>query len=137
MKLVDDKKCFACGPNNAIGLHLNFEKNAQKKSAYTKLAVSNDFCGWSGILHGGIISTILDEAMAHACFAANIPCVTGELVVRFKKPVPTEKEIEIFGQIDEVRGRLIYCSAKIMREGTVLAEGHSKMVLFESYEVKN
>ena len=62
MKLRDEGKCFACGPNNPIGLKLDFQFSGD--SYVAKFTPSAQYQGYDGITHGGIVSTLLDEAMA-------------------------------------------------------------------------
>ena len=128
MKLSDNNRCFGCGNLNPIGLKISFSYDPDKGTATAKLTLPAHFQGWEGVAHGGIVTTVLDEALAHAAFSRNIPCVTGELTVRFKKPVPLEKEILIYGEIKEIKEPLIYITARIEHEGVTLAEAKGKMV---------
>lgn len=127
MELSDNKRCFGCGELNPIGLNMSFAYNPDKGTSTAKLTLSADFQGWEGVAHGGIVTTVLDEALAHAAFSRNIPCVTGEITVRFKKPVPLEKELHIYGEIQEIKEPLIYIKARIECGGVTLAEAKGKM----------
>ena len=57
-----DTKCFACGKNNPEGLHMEFYTD--EKSVFSKLVIPETKRGWDQVVHGGILSTILDEIMA-------------------------------------------------------------------------
>ncbi len=129
MELSDNNKCFGCGTDNPIGLKLSFSYNPDEGTASATTILSNHFQGWEGIAHGGIITTLLDEALAHAAFSRKIPCVTGELTVRFKKPVPLGTQIVVRGKIVEDRNPLLYATATVEHNGVVLAEATGKMVV--------
>lgn len=98
-------ECFACGPDNARGLRLVFERDADTViSTYTADAALG---GYGTILHGGLTSTLLDEAMAWAVYGLlhKLPLTT-ELRVRFLGPIHTGEPLRIIGRIigSDVRG---------------------------------
>ncbi|MCK5808025.1 PaaI family thioesterase [bacterium] len=128
MELSDNNRCFGCGKLNPIGLQMSFSYDPDKGTSFANLTLPLHFQGWEGVAHGGIVTTILDEALAHAAFSRNIPCVTGELTVRFKKPVPLEKKLSIYGEIQEIKGSIIYISGYIKHNDTILAHAKGKMV---------
>ena len=63
--------------------------------------------GYSGVVHGGFISMILDEIMAKACIQKGIVAVTVQFEVRSRKPIHVQEEMIFFGRITEQRGRKI------------------------------
>jgi acyl-coenzyme A thioesterase PaaI-like protein len=96
--------CFGCGAENPQGLQLRFFE--------TDEGVEVDYVspphldGAPGIIHGGIQGTLLDEAMCMAVYAKRgIGVVTGELTVRYRKPVPSGTPLVVRGRILEQRGR--------------------------------
>src|SRR6202162_6515957 len=62
---VDDGHCFACGRKSEIGLHLHFEQQPDG-SVRSAVTLEQPYQGWRGLAHGGVVATLLDEAMAHA-----------------------------------------------------------------------
>jgi acyl-coenzyme A thioesterase PaaI-like protein len=125
---VDDGKCFACGPENPIGLHLRFEPDGDTGvRAETELA--HDFQGWKSIAHGGIAITLLDEGMAHAAAHAGHRGVTASMNVRFRKPVPLGEPIVITGRVAWMRRNVLGLEAAVRdASGTVLLDGEGKFV---------
>jgi len=124
VKPENPEKCFGCGPLNREGLQLSFTYNGGLAKAETCLP--DHYQGYPGIAHGGIVSTLLDEAMAQVLMFRGILAVTARLEVRFKKPVPLQEEIRVRGEMDEKKSseKIIYLSAWIEDEaGTVLALG--------------
>ncbi|MBV8489199.1 MAG: PaaI family thioesterase [Candidatus Eremiobacteraeota bacterium] len=124
----DDGNCFACGPENPIGMHLHFER-APGEGVISRATLGARFQGWRGIAHGGIVMALIDEAMAHAAGYAGHRGVTASVNVRFRKPVPLERPIEVRGRVTWQRRNVIGVEARISdAEGTLLAEGEGSFV---------
>lgn len=128
MEINFSEKCFVCGKNNVDGLHLDIHRDDEKLAAKAEIAVPSKFCGWEGIIHGGIISTLLDEIMAYAAFTHDQKGVTGEINVRFRKPMPAEKTVTVEGFVESQKGRILYTAGKITLGGELIAEATAKMV---------
>jgi len=79
--------------------------------------------GWAGIIHGGIITTILDEAMGYAAFYEGIKCVTSSMQTRFKRPLSIDEPTIVTASLTRKTRRFIETEAKIAtRDGTTIAE---------------
>ncbi len=126
MKFETDGNCFVCGPKNPNGLKLSFEIDKEKQTVKTTFVASPTFQGWDGIVHGGIITTLLDEAMAKLVYELGFQSVTASLEIRFKKPAPILEPLSVFGMLTEVSKRVIRAKAHVAKEnGTILATGTS------------
>ena len=124
---VDDGRCFACGPDNPIGLRLRFEEYEDGVRARVQLAP--EFQGWQGIAHGGIAMSLIDEAMAHAAGHAGHRGVTASVSVRFRKPVPLGEPIVLAGRVVWTRHKVLGVEATLhAADGTLLVEGEGKFV---------
>ncbi len=88
MKLETSGNCFACGKNNPNGLRLSFDVDKEKQTVKTTFVASPVFQGWDGIVHGGILGTLLDEAMATLVYELGFHAVTASMEIKFKKPAP-------------------------------------------------
>lgn len=100
----DDHNCFACGPANPHGLHMVFESNGEK--VVSRLSVPGHLRGWNNMVHGGIISTILDEVMSWAAIhLIKSIIVTRVMNVEFLKPVFVDTPLTAEGRITEIRSR--------------------------------
>lgn len=121
--------CFACGPKNPIGLHLDFQLTDGKFRARKTLAP--EYQGYSGIVHGGIVTTLLDEAMGGYLYdGLGERAVTARLAVRYRNPTPVGEELLIEGWEESRRKGFVNMRAKLSRvDGTVLAEATAKMAL--------
>lgn len=117
--------CFVCGDNNDIGLKIDFyEKDGKARAEFTP---TKNFEGYKDILHGGILSTLLDEVMIKSILAKEILTVTSQIEVKFKKPAVIGEKLIIEGGITGERGRLILAEGKVFREdGTVVAVAKGK-----------
>jgi len=126
--LADDRRCFACGPDNEHGLRMKFEYGDGE--ARCVLQPRREFGGWSNIMHGGIVATLLDEAMAHAAIAKGVRAVTARIEVRFRKPVPTDRPLIVEGKVDGMRGRMLEISGvlKDAESGAELARSQARFL---------
>ena len=81
-----DTLCFGCSPSNEAGLHMTF--HAGNDTVVSKLSVPLHLCGWKNIVHGGILSTILDETMSWSTiYLLKRVVLTTSITVDFIKPV--------------------------------------------------
>jgi uncharacterized protein (TIGR00369 family) len=104
--------CFACGELNEVGLHLRL--NLEPGRCWTELALPRRFEGWEGIIHGGILSTILDEVMAWSLVSHDNWGVTARMSVAFRKPVTVGQAIRAEGWITESRRRIQVTAGRIV-----------------------
>ena len=126
MKFETFGNCFVCGENNPNGLRLSFEIDRERQTLKSTFIASPTFQGWEGIVHGGIISTLLDEATAKLIYELGYQAVTASLEIRFKKPAPILEPLSIYGEITAISKRLIRAKAHVAKkDGTILATGIS------------
>ena len=94
--------CFGCGPTNPAGLRLSFIETDD--GVEVEYSVPSHLQGATGIVHGGIQATLLDETLCMTAYAkAGTPVFTGELTVRYLRPVPTGTPLRVHGRIVEAR----------------------------------
>ena len=119
--------CFVCGDKNPIGLNVPFYvKGDEVVAEYT---AGRHFEGYRDILHGGILSSLLDEVMIRAVLALEIYCVTTEIKVKFRKMVKTGDKLSLMGRLVEDRGRILTAEGKITNQhDQVVAEGEATFV---------
>jgi acyl-coenzyme A thioesterase PaaI-like protein len=104
--------CVVCGPDHPHGLRIKYVL-AGDGSAVADWIPTSEWEGLRGILHGGIISAVLDEAMAKAVAATQCKALTGELKVRFRHHVETGEELSIRGWVVKRTKRLIETEATL------------------------
>lgn len=119
----DVSTCFACGPENPRGLRLQFTFSDDGSMSAPWVAEA-DLEGYAGIVHGGLISTVLDEAMAKVVAATVGKALTAELRVRFRKQAPSGKQLMVRGWIESRDKRMIRAEAELLdAEEAELAHG--------------
>jgi len=105
-------RCFGCGPANPIGLHLDFYV-AEDQSVVCMPVVAANFEGPPGLLHGGIIATLLDEAMSKAVRVRGLTAMTRQMDVEYLRPVPSATAIRIVGKLVRSEGRKHWTEAQL------------------------
>ena len=98
-------KCFGCGPQNEIGLRLKFVLDEERQRFVCRFRLKSHFVGPPGHAHGGIIATILDEAMSKLNKLHSVVCLTARMDITYLKPVPLSKPLMVEGWEQRVRGR--------------------------------
>lgn len=125
---VDNKRCFVCGKANAAGLQIEFRKNAERGESAADIVIPERFQGWENIVHGGILATVLDEAMIYAAAARGFWCVTGEITVRFVKPASTLTPYALKGRLIQDKGRIILAESVLLdADGQEAAKATGKL----------
>lgn len=119
--------CIICGRDNPIGLHTLFKPTQTGVSA--EISPGRNFQGFDGLLQGGIIAGLLDDAMWWALHARGHITLTAELSVRYKAPVRVETHLFVTGSVIEQRRSVFVCRAQMHDEnGVVLAESTGKFM---------
>ncbi len=129
MNLEDDHYCFACGTENPGGLHLVFERGGRGVVAF--FTPERRHQGYKGVVHGGIISTILDEAMAHAAIKACHYPVTAEISVRFRGALSVGQKVQVEGWIGGTPAHRLLEAASEMKtypQGGLIATARAKLM---------
>jgi acyl-coenzyme A thioesterase PaaI-like protein len=122
-KQPNSRMCFVCGIDNPIGLHLKFYTDDEGR-CIAHFRPKPEHQGYLGHLHGGIISTLLDETMGRVQVPNNVWAITGRLEIKFRKPVPLDQELIIVGELTRERSRAYEARGEIrLPDGTQLVEG--------------
>ncbi len=128
-KLPNSKDCFVCGLENDFGLKLAFYR--EDDSVVVNYTVPERFQGYPGIVHGGIVTTMLDEILGRV-FMKDDPnrfMFTAKLTSRYRHPVPIGKPLKLVGRIIKDRGRIAEAKAELFGPGgDLLAEADGLLV---------
>jgi acyl-coenzyme A thioesterase PaaI-like protein len=125
--LKDANMCFGCSQDNPIGLKLEFKLQGDTCRAVFRPDQIHQ--GWNGYMHGGLISTLLDEAMGQWLWLSKIPGMTAEMTTRFSLGVPIGEEITVEAWCEGQRGRLYELAARvILPDGKVAARAGAKFL---------
>jgi uncharacterized protein (TIGR00369 family) len=119
--------CFGCGETNKTGLRLKV--SLENERVFSRARIPKRFQGPPGCVHGGIIATLLDEAMSKANRQFGILAMTRQMEVEYLRPVPLGSPILITARHIEANGRKHRCEAEIVAEdGTILARGRALFI---------
>lgn len=129
MQISDNRRCFICGPDNPLGLKVKPSRDKDAGRAWLTVTIPDDYQGWAGIVHGGVIGALLDEVSVYAALAVARQIVTAELTVRYLKPVPTGREVRVEARIREQVRRSVFVDAELLCDGVVLASSEARLVV--------
>ena len=114
------RNCFACGSNDGIGLGLKFYKN-EDGAVFGNFFADPKFEGYSGIIHGGIIATLLDSAMTHCLLMKDIPALTGRLSVKYSNAIRTGVMVRLEARIVDESRKIFFLEGRASVEGKKVA----------------
>jgi uncharacterized protein (TIGR00369 family) len=129
MDLIDEGMCFVCGKANPIGLKVEFTLDREALKIRGVFTPRREHEGYRGILHGGLVSTLLDEAMVKLLWEVGIPAVSAALEVRLAKPALIGETLHIFGWVESQQRKLVLAAARIEDStGGIVAEAKAKCI---------
>lgn len=126
----NSQHCFVCGVSNPVGLRLKFY-NSSPGEAVAEVILPEQYQGYPGVVHGGIVAAMLDEVAGRAHMGGDPPrfMFTARLDIRYRKNVPVGQLLRLVGKAGNSRGRAAEATAAIYnQEGELLAEATALMV---------
>ena len=128
--------CFACGQDNLEGMRLKFHLDDAGKRFVCRFRLGKRYTGPPRHCHGGIIATILDDAMGKLNKLRDVLAMTSKMTVEYLKPVPLYKPLQVESREIIKRGRRLTHIAEILDEkGTVLARSRGVFVIVDPQRV--
>jgi uncharacterized protein (TIGR00369 family) len=128
--------CFACGNSNPDGMRLKFTYDEARDCFVCRFRLGKRYTGPPGHCHGGIIATILDEAMGKVNKLRHVVALTSEITVNYLKPVPLNKPLTVESREVRVRGRKHINEAAILNEkGEVLARSRGLFIAIDPHRM--
>jgi uncharacterized protein (TIGR00369 family) len=128
--------CFVCGESNPFGLKLRFETDG--RIVQTRFVPRAEHIGFKGVVHGGLIATVLDEIMVWACAVPTRKfAYCAELTVRYLQPLAPGQEVTVTSELVENRKNRIYVAQAAVRNSAniTLAEATGKYLPIKSADV--
>jgi acyl-coenzyme A thioesterase PaaI-like protein len=123
-KQPNSLKCFVCGLENAAGLHMTFYDQADG-STVSDITVPDRYQGYPGVVHGGILASMLDEVAARSAMQgdANRFMMTARMEIRYRKPVPVGQPLRLLGRLGRRRGRFTIVHGEVhLSDGSLATE---------------
>jgi uncharacterized protein (TIGR00369 family) len=129
---LQKNNCFGCGKNNPDGMHLKFTYDEERNFFVCHFRLGKRYTGPPGHAHGGIIATILDEAMGKVNKLRHVVALTSQITVDYLKPVPLNKPLRVESREVRVRGRRHINMAEILNlKGEVLARSRGLFIAID------
>lgn len=121
----NSRRCFGCGKDNEAGLRLDFEMlpDGRLETRFTPREIHG---GWEGVFHGGLMATLLDEAMLAHLHLNGTDAATASLEVRYREPSALGDELLVHAWEEGRRGRLVNMAATASREGRIVARASAR-----------
>lgn len=125
-KQPNSRMCFLCGRQNPVGLKLEFYEDAEAGLVRTEFSVPEEYQGYPGVVHGGIVAAILDETAGRAVMLRGSDenlMATLKLTVRYRRPTPVCTPLTAIGWVEKMSGVGAQVAGEIrLPDGTVTAE---------------
>ncbi|MFC2040914.1 PaaI family thioesterase [Chloroflexota bacterium] len=129
----DYSLCFGCGQNNPIGLKLNFQWDG--KTARAEFTPTEFYQGWPGLVHGGIITCILDEAMGWVVLLEGMHCLTAKMQVKLSRLASIGEPLIVTSSVTKKTRKLVESRAAIsLKDSTLIAEGTATQLVVHSQD---
>jgi len=119
------QNCFACGSNDGVGLSLKFYK-CENEAVFGNFFADPKYEGYSGIIHGGIIATLLDSAMTHCLLMKGIPGLTGRLSIKYSTPIHTGTVVRLEARVVDQFREMFVLEGKAWVDGKRVASAKAK-----------
>lgn len=137
MELVDEGMCFVCGKRNPIGLRVEFDLDRENLRISGSFTPRREHEGYKGILHGGLVAALLDEAMVKLLWEAGIPAVSASLDIRLARPAMVGEPLRIKGWVESQKGRLVLTGASVEDSGgRIIAEAKARCMKIDLKEAE-
>lgn len=129
MEFIYDHGCFVCGKDNPVGLKLKF-KQEDEKTVSAEFTPSQHHEGFPGYMHGGLISTLMDEVMARAVNLLGYNGMTARLELRYRLKVPVNKKLRVEAKIIQNKKTIVDLEAKTYLEnGEIAADAKARFMI--------
>jgi uncharacterized protein (TIGR00369 family) len=120
--LREANHCFVCGRDNPIGLKLTFTRRGDMVRA--EFTPSELHAGFEGLIHGGILAALMDDAMANVWYVRGQEAVTAKIEIRFRREARPGEPLVITAEPAGAKGGMVMARATVeRRDGVVVAEG--------------
>jgi uncharacterized protein (TIGR00369 family) len=136
-KQPNSRMCFVCGMQNPIGLKAFFYQDEEGR-VVAHFTGKEEHQGYPGVMHGGIVTALLDEVIARVAIAQDLLWgVTAKLEVRFRRPVPLGQSLTLVGEMTRLRSRTLEAHGEIrLEDGTVAAEAEGVYIRLPQEEIE-
>ena len=128
--VVHFDECFVCGPWNPLGIGL--EVTREGDDAVASVVLGHAFEGGPGMAHGGVVAALFDDLLGYLLTLHRFPAFTGELTVRYHRPTPIERRLQLRGRVVEHQGRQLVTDGEVQVDGLVVATAQATFVRIDT-----
>jgi acyl-coenzyme A thioesterase PaaI-like protein len=122
---TDDRYCLCCGEKNPLGFKMKFHYEGKK--LLSEAIIPKEYQGFTNVVHGGVLGTLLDEVMVNLYWLKGEKAVTAEYQVRLKAPCPVNQKVFLSAWHVETKRNILLTEAEAkLEDGTVVAEATAK-----------
>lgn len=121
-----ENRCFVCGPGNERGLRLEFQRDGEY--VFAEFRPEEWQQGWTGVVHGGILASVLDEVMAYVLFFSGIRGVTARMEIRYRRPVTAGAALRVEASIVSDSRRVTDVQGRVMHGPEIVAEAQGRFM---------
>lgn len=128
VSIEDATMCFACGPDNPIGLKISFSLNDGIVTA--EFTANENHVGYENTVHGGIVYSALDDVMANVLYLQNIKAHTAKCEIRYRQALEVGKQVLLKGWIENERRRLVVLKGemRLASDDSVIADAEASFM---------
>lgn len=130
IRIEEARMCFACGPDNPVGLKIDFSLDDAGRCR-GRFTPGKNHVGYANTVHGGIIFSALDDVMANVLYLSNRKAHTARCDVRYRRALEVGQTVQLLGWIESERRRLITLRGEVRLEdsGDVVADCEARFML--------
>jgi len=130
---LSDNRCFGCGPANEHGLKLKFAVDREAGTSTATVKLARRWEGPPGHVHGGVIATMLDEAMGKLNKIHDVVAMTRQMEIEFLRPCPLGEPLTVTGRLVQRDGRKIFMESEIHNAaGKLLVSGKGLFIVIDA-----
>ena len=131
----EHRNCLFCGDlhPHSFGLRFTSKEDGAVRATFQSYS---ELQGYNGIMHGGIIASLLDAAMTNCLFQQGVQAMTADLQIRYKHSVPCNAKLELQAQLIESRSRLYSLKAKLVQDGRVMVRAKARFMQIKNGETE-
>ncbi len=128
----DANHCFACGPDNPVGLQISYRMDGEVCRA--EFTPGPDYVGYDEMTHGGVLFSALDDVMANWLFLQGIRGHTAKCEIRYRQPLPVGTTIQLEGRLIRRKGKVAFFESEAVRadNGEVVADAQASFMVVDT-----
>lgn len=121
-----ENPCFVCGQYNPVGLHVHFQ--LRDDGIHAEWTPTEDHQGWQGVVHGGVLAALLDEAMAYTLFTRGCMGMTARMELRYRSPAHAGETLSVVARCMSENRKIADIEGRVLAGDRTVAEASARFV---------